>query len=308
MIFLLFVIGVLLVGVSGRLVAQAIVLPRLQLKHHLREIQDYGFDQRSLVEEAQSRVKLKDAVRRFAERAGRFTMLHASALKPLKRGNLTAAGFYDVTTETVHGYRALAMVGAPSLVLFFLFASGGGLSLMTLVLLVAAGIAGWQLPAVLIRSRGAARLDDMDRHLPELIDLLIATVEAGMGFGGSIGMIAHRFTGGLGDELRLTLKQQSLGISNEQALNDMAERCDTPAIRAFVRTVNRGESLGVSIGPILRELAVDMRRRRRQAAHEKMQKAPVKMMFPLMFLIMPPLMMVIGYPAAYSVFSTFGGH
>ena len=51
-----------------------------------------------------------------------------------------------------------------------------------------------------------------------------------------------------------------------------------------------------------------MRRRRRQAAHEKMQKAPVKMMFPLMFLIMPPLMMVIGYPAAYSVFSTFGGH
>ena len=136
--------------------------------------------------------------------------------KPLKRGNLTAAGFYDVTTETVHGYRALAMVGLPSLVLFFLFASGGGLSVMTLVLLVAAGVAGWQLPAVLIKSRGAARLDDMDRHLPELIDLLIATVEAGMGFGGSIGMIAHRFTGGLGDELRLTLKQQSLGISTSR--------------------------------------------------------------------------------------------
>jgi tight adherence protein C len=308
MVFLLFVIGVLLVGVTGRLVAQAIVVPRLQLKHHLREIQDYGFEQRSIVEATQSRVKLKEAVKRFAERAGRFTMLRATALKPLKRGNLTAAGFYEVTTETVHGYRALAMVGLPLLVLFFLLASGGGLSLITLVLLVAAGVAGWQLPAVWIKSRGAARLADMDRKLPELIDLLIATVEAGMGFGGSIGMIAHRFTGGLGDELRLTLKQQSLGISNEQALNDMAERCDTPSIRAFVRTVNRGESLGVSIGPILRELAVDMRRRRRQAAHEKMQKAPVKMMFPLMFLIMPPLMMVIGYPAAYSVFSTFGAH
>jgi tight adherence protein C len=308
MIFLLFILGVVLVGVSGRLVAQAIVLPKLQLKNHLREIQDYGFRQRSPVEEVSSRVKRKEAIRRFAERAGRFTMAHAPALTPLKRGNLTAAGFYDVTTETVHGYRALAMIGVPSLVLFFLLASGGGLSLVTLVLLVAAAIAGWQLPAVLIKSRGAARLADMDRQLPELIDLLIATVEAGLGFGASIGMIAHRFTGGLGDELRLTLKQQSLGISNEQALSDMAERCDTPSIRAFVRTVNRGQSLGVSIGPILRELAVDMRRRRRQTAHEKMQKAPVKMMFPLMFLIMPPLMMVIGYPAAYSVFSTFSGH
>jgi tight adherence protein C len=308
MLFLLFAIGVVLVGVSSRLVAQAIIIPRLQLKLHLREIQDYGFDERSPVEEDAPRARVTEAIGRLAERLGRFTMERVSALTPLKGGNLTAAGFYDVTVEKVHGYRALAAVGLPSLILFVMLAGGSGFSLMTLVLLAVATTAGWKLPAIVINSRGSARLADIDRQLPELIDLLIATVESGMGFGQSIGMISHRFTGGLGDELRLTLKQQSLGISNERALNDMAGRCDTPSIRAFVRTVNRGESLGVSIGPILRELAIDMRRRRRQAANEKMQKAPVKMMFPLMFLIMPALMIVIGYPAAYSIFSNLGGH
>ena len=93
------------------------------------------------------------------------------------------------------------------------------------------------------------------------------------------------------------MKQQSLGMSIHQALEDMAERCHTPSVRPFVRTAGRGESLGVSIGPVLRELSSDQRRRRRQAAREKMQKAPVKMIFPLMFLIMPALMIVLMYPA-----------
>ena len=103
MVFLLFVIGVLLVGVSGRLVAQAIVLPRLQLKHHLREIQDYGFDQRPLAEAGQSKVKRKEAFRRFAERAGRFTMLHASALSR-SSGEPDRCGLLRGHHRNGHGY------------------------------------------------------------------------------------------------------------------------------------------------------------------------------------------------------------
>jgi tight adherence protein C len=97
------------------------------------------------------------------------------------------------------------------------------------------------------------------------------------------------------------MKQQTLGMSTQQALEDMSERCDTPSVRAFVRTAGRGETLGVSIGPVLRELSADQRRRRRQAIRERIQKAPVKMIFPLMFLIMPALMIVLMYPAAYSL-------
>ncbi len=297
--------GVTLVGLSARMIARAIVVPRLQLKEHLREIDDYGFGVETSAEPLAPRQRLINRIRVAAERTGRFARTNVPRLRPLERGELCAAGFYETAPDLVHGYRVLAMVLLPTLFLCLVLASGGSLSLMSFALIVGSGGAGWLVPSFIIKRRGSARLYDIDRQLPELIDLLIATVEAGMGFAASIGLVANRFRGALGDELRLTLKQQSLGISNQQALEDMVERCDTASVRAFVRTVNRGESMGVSIGPILRELASDMRRRRRQAAREKMQKAPVKMLFPLMFLIMPALMLVILYPAIYSVMHNF---
>ncbi|MGH2928823.1 MAG: type II secretion system F family protein, partial [Solirubrobacteraceae bacterium] len=166
---------------------------------------------------------------------------------------------------------------------------------------------GWILPSFVIRRRGGTRLQNIDHRLPELIDVLIATIESGMGFAQSLGLVADRFQGPIGEELKLTMKRQSLGMSIQQALNEFVERCDTPSIRAFVRTAARGESLGVSIGPVLRELSADQRRRHRQAAREKMQKAPIKMLFPLMFLVFPALMIVLFYPAGYSMMHSLGG-
>jgi Flp pilus assembly protein TadB len=299
MTFMLCLLGVVLFGVSGRLVARAIVVPRLQLKLHLREIQDYGFESSS-EEVTGSREQFTQAVGRLATRVGKFMMRNFKSLSPLKSGDLTAAGFYDITPEAVHGYRALAAIGMPIVILLLVLVSGG-LSALRVLLVVLTAAAGWQLPAFIIRKRGSSRLDEIDRQLPELIDLLIATVEAGMGFAASLSLVANRFRGALGAELRLTMQQQSLGISTREALEDMVDRCDTQSVRTFVRTVTRGETLGVSIGPILRELSGDMRRRRRMAAKERMMKAPVKMIFPLMFLIMPALMIVLLYPAVYSV-------
>jgi tight adherence protein C len=169
---------------------------------------------------------------------------------------------------------------------------------------VAAAI-GWQLPSTAVRRRGRKRLEEIDAELPELIDLMIATVESGLAFGASLSLVADRLEGPLGAEVRMTGRQQNLGISTAQALEDMLERCDTPSMAAFVRTVVRGESMGLSIAPILRELTHDMRRRRRQAAQERMHKAPVKILFPLMFLIMPALFIVLFYPAAVSIMSGF---
>jgi len=305
MTFVLCLLGVVMVGVSGRLFAHAIVVPRLQLKVHLREIQDYGFES-GLEDDIGSRARLKESIRLLAERVGKFVMRKVPSLVPLKPGDLTAAGIYDISPEAVHGYRTMAAILLPSFILLLLLTSGS-MSLLKIALVVVTAAAGWQLPSFVIRKRGTARLDEIDRQLPELIDLLIATVEAGMGFAASLGLVANRFRGALGTELRLTMQQQNLGISTREALEDMVERCDTQSVRAFVRTVTRGESLGVSIGPILRELSGDMRRRRRMAAREKMQKAPVKMIFPLMFLIMPALMIVLLYPAAYSVMHNFAG-
>jgi tight adherence protein C len=133
-------------------------------------------------------------------------------------------------------------------------------------------------------------------------------MEAGLGFAGSLQMVTERFAGPLGQELRLTLQEQRMGLSTEQALNHLLERCDTPSVRAFVRAVLQGESLGVSIATMMRNLATETRKRRRQAAHAQIQRAPVKMLFPLVFLVFPSLLIVLLYPAFTSLMSQLGGH
>ncbi len=301
----LFFIGVLLVAVTGRLALRAALVPRLALKAHLRDIRDYGFE--SVVDERNlsQQERLKLALRARAERTGRFMIRRFPSLTPLSVSELSAAGFYEATPELVHGYRVFAALGFPLLIALPIVP--GGLSALTSLLLLMSALAGWILPSFLVRKRGASRLEEIDRRLPELIDVLIATVEAGMGFTAALSLVATRFDGPIGEELKLTMRQQSLGMSIQAALDEMVGRCDTASIRAFVRTSSRGETLGASIGPVLRELSADERRRHRMAAREKMQKAPIKMLFPVMFLIMPALMIVLMFPAIYNVTHSSSG-
>jgi tight adherence protein C len=98
-----------------------------------------------------------------------------------------------------------------------------------------------------------------------------------------------------------------MGLSGKEALRNLLERCDTPLMRSFVRSILQGETLGVSIGQIMRDLAVDMRKRRRQAAEERAQKAPIKLLFPLVFLIFPAMFLVLLGPAVFSFLEAFGG-
>jgi tight adherence protein C len=306
MVPFLLLTGVGLLALSGWLVARSILLPRMHLKTHLGAVLAYGFDP-AQAPTGQAAGGRKGPLGGVATRLGALIRQRVPFLQPLTRSDLSAAGRYGTSVDMVHGYRAMAAAGSALLGLLYLAAAGAGMSPTVLIVpLVLAG-AGWHLPGFFIRRRGAARLDDMDRHLPELIDLLIATVEAGMGLGAAINLVADRFSGPLGDELRLAVQQQTLGISAGQAFTDMADRCNTASMRSFVRTITSGESMGVSIGPILRELTVDMRRRRRLTAKEKIQKAPVKMIFPLMFLIFPALIIELMFPAAYSILSNLSG-
>lgn len=307
MIPLLLLVGVGLVAFSGRLAVRAALIPRLQLKQHLREIRDYGFD--GPVDDAPKNdlERLRSAIRRLAERTGRFMMRRFPSISALPASALTAAGYYEVSPELLHGYRTIAAIGLPGMILGLLIAGGKTLSMLEIMLVVISAAAGWILPSFVVRRRGTSRLEEIDRKLPEMIDVLIATVEAGMGFSASLALVAERFGGPIGEELKLTMSRQSLGMTIQQALDEFVERCDTQSTRAFVRTAARGESLGVSIGPVLRELSGDQRRRYRQAAREKMQKAPIKMLFPLMFLVFPALMIVLMFPAAYSVAHNLSG-
>jgi tight adherence protein C len=98
-----------------------------------------------------------------------------------------------------------------------------------------------------------------------------------------------------------------MGLTTNEALSNMLARCQTPLMRSFVRSVLQGETLGVSIGKIMRDLATEMRKRRRQAAEEKAQKAPIKILFPLVFLIFPAMFVILLGPAVYAFKGSFGG-
>ena len=302
---LLLIIGIALAGLAVGAIISGVARSNQSSGVVKKRIQTYGFTRRS--EEAGTgsgvRERLDDVATKmgasFANRSG------GRATERLRR-DLIAAGMYNTTLGKFFGYRILLSVGLP--VLWIWFAATAGVSVPLAVLsTVLIAVMGWVLPATLVRQRAQQRLDDIDYQLPELIDLLVVTVEAGLGFVGSLQMAAGRVPGALGQELRLTLQEQSMGLSIQEALINLLARCDTPSMRSFVRSIVQGETLGVSIGQIMRDLAQEMRRRRRAVAQEKAQKAPIKILFPLVFLIFPAMFVVLLGPAVFLFIRSFGG-
>ena len=162
-------------------------------------------------------------------------------------------------------------------------------------------ILGWIGPSFYVHRRARLRLQSIDEGLPNMIDLLVVTLEAGVAFTAALRLSADRLTGPLGQEIKLTIQEQSLGITTLEALENWLRRCDTPSVRSFVRAMVQGDRLGVSIGQILRNQAVEMRARQRHMVEEKAQKAPVKILFPLVFLIFPAMFVIILAPALFKI-------
>jgi tight adherence protein C len=160
-----------------------------------------------------------------------------------------------------------------------------------------AGYACFVVPGFALSRRAMARRERVAQALPDALDLLAVTVEAGLGLYGAIARLVESTSGTLSDEFALVLTEVRVGESSERALKRMAERLDTPEVTSFVRSLVQSEQLGVSLGQTLRNLADDARRRRRSLAEENAAKAPVKMLFPAALFIFPALFVVILGPA-----------
>jgi tight adherence protein C len=303
-VLLFLLIGLGLAGASAVLVARAAVMPRLRAAESVSRIDDYGFTSKPPGDRRASaaRTAFDGVASVVGEAAGRFGGFREASL----RRELVAAGIYGLGPRKFLGYRILCAVSVPGAWLW-LGSAGGYPSALVVLGMPVAVVIGWTAPMTIVRRRSRRRFEQIDYELPNLIDLIVVTVEAGLGFTGSLQLAAERFGGPLGDELRLTLQEQSMGLSGKEALRNLLERCDTPLMRSFVRSILQGETLGVSIGQIMRDLAVDMRKRRRQAAEERAQKAPIKLLFPLVFLIFPAMFVVILGPAVFSFLKAFGG-
>ena len=230
-----------------------------------------------------------------AERLG----AHASSARFRERlpQRIAAAGLAGrVTSEAFLALR----VGAAAIGLL------GGLCLAavtnangpkTLLLCAAFAAASFLIPSYLLERMARGRRARIREELPDALDLLAVSVEAGLGLYAAISRIAQASAGPLADEFALVLTELRVGDSSERALTRMAKRLRSPEVEAVVRSLIQGEQLGLSLAQTLRNLAEDARQKRRLAAEEQAAKAPVKMLVPTALFIFPALFVVILGPA-----------
>lgn len=183
--------------------------------------------------------------------------------------------------------------------LFGLVVGSGGLAV---VLAVAFGAAAFYVPDLLVYNLGLKRQEQIGRTLPDAMDLLTISVEAGLGFDSALSQVARNTEGPLAGEFMRVLQEMQIGKSRGDAFRALAERTSVPELRAFVSSLVQADAFGIPIANVLREQSKELRVKRRQKAEEKAQKVPVKIMVPLVLFIFPVIFIVILGPAAAGYF------
>jgi tight adherence protein C len=304
---LLLILGLIVLAAAVVLLVRGWTFWQTSTSDTIAQIGSYGFSAEAQAEtESAPGTTPRQGLSRLADNVGSFAERFVEIRGRGMREQLIAAGMYETDPIRILGYRVLAATAFPIIYIWFGFSSGMAVPLMVLGA-IAFGVGGWLLPPMMIARRARSRLEQIDYELPELIDLLVVTLEAGIGFLPSLHMAADRLEGPLGTELRLTLQEQRFGLTTNEALQNMLARCETDGLRSFIRSIMQGETLGVSTGQIMRNLAVEMRKRRKASAEERAQKAPIKILFPLVFLIFPAMFIVLLGPVAYSLGDALGG-
>ena len=176
------------------------------------------------------------------------------------------------------------------------------------MLLVTAGFAafGYVLPNLLLKNAGDKRESLMRNSLPDAIDLLTISVEAGLGFDAAVARVAKNTTGPLAQEFARLLQEMQLGIGRAEAMRAMGERTSLADLKSFCLAMVQADSLGIPIARVLRIQSHEMRTKRRQRAEEAAQKVPVKILFPVIFFILPTIFIVVIGPVFLSMGDLFG--
>jgi tight adherence protein C len=167
--------------------------------------------------------------------------------------------------------------------------------------LVSLGALGALAPSVYVRHHRQERVESIERELPDVLDVLAISVEAGVGLEGAMQAVTERFSSPLADELGHTLSEMELGLSRREALQNLRGRTDLPDLNGFILALLQADALGMPMARVLKTQAEEMRRRRRGKVREAAAKLPVKLVFPLVLFILPALFVVILGPAVISI-------
>jgi tight adherence protein C len=233
---------------------------------------------------------------------GRFTpanhldSIHRQLLLGGLSGSMRAEEFLTMqallTGVSTLGAVAWVMLGQPS-------------SRMGLLALVGAPVVAALLPQVWLSRKVQERQAAILKDLPDTLDLLAISVEAGMGFEGAIEIVSRHFQSPLADEFSRTLREMELGLPRRDAFQNLKRRTEVPDLSNFVLAIMQADALGIPIGRVLKTQASEMRSKRRQWARERAGKLPVKILFPLILFIFPAILVILLGPAGSSIRKAF---
>jgi tight adherence protein C len=292
--------GLVLFLVLGQLEERATV------RSTLRQLNDYEFDNGR---DQQLLVPLSE--RMFKPLIGRLNRLGRRFNPPdyaeTVRRKYAAAGIYS--HDAVERHLAIRVIGLVSIPVFALamfvwnpLGLEGLLQLAVVGLFSAVAFLG---PDSQLDKKVESRRKELRSALPDTLDLLVISVQAGLGFEQALDRVIDNVPGALSVEFATVLGETRAGASRSDALRSMDQRCDVAEIRSFVLAMIQADTFGVSIGRVLRSQADEMRVKRRQRAQEQAMKAPVKMMLPMVFCIFPALFVVVLGPAIINITKNF---
>jgi tight adherence protein C len=298
-IIVLIVLSLGLVLVGYRRANQDIVIEERLTQYGHREIT--SLTELELEQPFQDRI-LFPILRRMSRVGRRFTP--RSAMEGLRQQLMEAGSPSGIGPAEYLGIRVVTAISLSGMVLLlFLLSSAGlllGLGLSAFMLLL-----GYMLPGYWLKSRISARKKSVQQSLPDAIDLLTISVESGLGFDPALARVIEKWDNELTREFGRMLSEIRMGKSRREAMREMSQRVNVDDLNVFVSSMIQADQLGVSISQVLRVQSQQMRMRRRQRAEEQAHKAPVKMLFPMVFLIFPALYIVLLGPAIPRILDAF---
>jgi tight adherence protein C len=298
---LLLVIGAFMCGTAIVLLVEEAFQGRTQRRASLRRAAAYATVRQEESQAAsERRVGLVDAAVPALSRV-------ALKLHPRVRVNelqlrLAAAGL----ARRITAQQFLALETVLGLVAVVIGFGIGGIDLRGFLITAVLVLGSQLLPDFVLKRRSRSRAERLSAHLSAAIDQIVVSLEAGLGFDAAVSYFVRRGRSPLVAEFRIMLTEIQMGETRTEALRHLAERVPSDGMRSFVQTLIQAEGVGMSRTQILRAQAADLRMRSQQAAEERAQKAPVKMLFPIVIFILPVMFIVILGPAIHQVSRLFG--
>ncbi len=301
--FVFIVLGALCLAGAAYLLGDAVTLPARERRTSVRRAATYG---KVRTARGDQQLPFKERVLMpTGERLARWTLrLHPRTTTDGVSARLLAAGLgRSIAPTTFLALKSALALGGLLLGAVFAGAAigAGGVIFFAVAL---AGV-GFIAPDFAVSAKARQRKDRIRAELPDALDLMAVSVEAGLGFDGAISKLTEHMEGPLAEEFALTLSEIRIGESRQDALKKLSERTGTPELSSFVRSIIQADQLGISLGRILRVQATDSRLKRQAAAEEKAMKAPIKMLFPTVLFIFPAMFLVILGPAFLNISKIF---